>query len=507
MHYGANGGSAHAVSDVANATGDVSINGQNITYTPFNRVTSIIENGYEEVFTYDANYNRVMSVLRNGTTLVNQRFYIGGCEYNNSSSPQFVSYICGGDGLAAIISDADVYYTYKDNQNSILTVTDNTGDIVAQQGFDAWGRYRNPATGLCLSYPYASPATPSWLHRGYTGQEHMNEFDLINLNARLYDPTLSRMLSPDNYVQAPYNTQNYNRYSYCMNNPTNLTDPTGNMYGYDDAIVGGVGFVFGYLGYAYSTGNWASWGDVKAGLTGAVIADGTWNLTLLGGEGLGVTSADIPPTSFSSAWQLSSNFAQNYGIGVASALSSPSDENEYVGAGAKVGNNGQYFLGGIELLGGISAGLSYIGKQGLINENIDNATNTNTLNTPLAAQFSFGGNNNESINFGSVIGSTVNGVGTSLLNSSFSKTNGSWQRLNTWDFEQAGLAGLNSGASNLSAQLILSPRTNRQYVNNVNGVYLTNTGEGLHLLYQNLGQPGISGIANLGFKELFNMKL
>jgi hypothetical protein len=48
------------------------------------------------------------------------------------------------------------------------------------------------------------------------------------MNARLYDPTLARMLSPDNLVGDPTNSQAYNRYSYVWNNPLKYTDPTGN---------------------------------------------------------------------------------------------------------------------------------------------------------------------------------------------------------------------------------------------------------------------------------------
>jgi hypothetical protein len=40
------------------------------------------------------------------------------------------------------------------------------------------------------------------------------------------------MLSPDPYVQVPEYSQNFNRYSYVLNNPLNLTDPTGfNWFG------------------------------------------------------------------------------------------------------------------------------------------------------------------------------------------------------------------------------------------------------------------------------------
>ncbi len=36
-----------------------------------------------------------------------------------------------------------------------------------------------------------------------------------------------RFLSPDNHIQDPFNTQNFNRYGYVLNNPLTLTDPSG----------------------------------------------------------------------------------------------------------------------------------------------------------------------------------------------------------------------------------------------------------------------------------------
>jgi hypothetical protein len=47
------------------------------------------------------------------------------------------------------------------------------------------------------------------------------------MNGRLYDPLLGRMLSTDNNVQLPDFTQNFNRYSYALNNPLVYTDPDG----------------------------------------------------------------------------------------------------------------------------------------------------------------------------------------------------------------------------------------------------------------------------------------
>ena len=113
-----------------------------------------------------------------------------------------------------------------------MAITDADGAILEKRQFDAWGALikvqdgaGNNLNGLIL------------LDRGYTGHEHLPSlgeglgvgFGLINMNGRLYDPKLHRFLQPDNYVQDPSNTQNYNRYGYCINNPLKYTDPSGEI--------------------------------------------------------------------------------------------------------------------------------------------------------------------------------------------------------------------------------------------------------------------------------------
>jgi hypothetical protein len=50
------------------------------------------------------------------------------------------------------------------------------------------------------------------------------------MNGRIYDPTLGRFLQADPHIQAPMNSQNYNRYSYVLNNPMSYTDPSGYLF-------------------------------------------------------------------------------------------------------------------------------------------------------------------------------------------------------------------------------------------------------------------------------------
>ncbi len=134
--------------------------------------------------------------------------------------------LVGGDGLAAvyIISNGvgTMYYVSKDYLGNIMLLTRDNGTVAEEYSYDAWGRRRSPT-----DWTNYNVSAPSLLYRGYTGHEHLDEFTLINMNGRVYDPLVGRFLSPDNYVQAPGNTQSYNRYSYCLNNPLKYIDPNG----------------------------------------------------------------------------------------------------------------------------------------------------------------------------------------------------------------------------------------------------------------------------------------
>ena len=98
-----------------------------------------------------------------------------------------------------------------------------------RQSFDSWGERRNPNTLATYRDSDADPFRSSAqdYDRGYTGHEQLDDSGLIHMNGRIYDPELGRMLSPDPVVQVPEYSQNFNRYSYVMNNPLNMTDPTG----------------------------------------------------------------------------------------------------------------------------------------------------------------------------------------------------------------------------------------------------------------------------------------
>ncbi|MEA1897897.1 MAG: RHS repeat-associated core domain-containing protein, partial [Bacteroidota bacterium] len=220
----------HAVEEISNNPGTISELPQNILYTPFNKIKYISENGNDQEmhFDYGPNYNRKKVQYRENASLISTKYYLGNYEKKISgSNTQEIHYIAGGDGLAAmyIIEDGTgtMYYVFKDHLGSPTAILNESTMFVDYYSYDAWGRRRNPDN---WSYDNI-PAAFFDFNRGFTGHEHIDEFGLINMNGRVYDPVLGRFLSPDNYVQLPDFTQNFNRYSYAWNNPLVYTDPSG----------------------------------------------------------------------------------------------------------------------------------------------------------------------------------------------------------------------------------------------------------------------------------------
>lgn len=120
----------------------------------------------------------------------------------------------------------DYRYLLGDHLGSTDTLVDEQGVVKERLSFDPHGN-RRVAEGAGVWITAVSNYQAANTTHGFTGHEHIDHAEIVHMNGRLYDPILGRMLSPDPIVQELYNLQNLNRYTYVLNNPLSLTDPTG----------------------------------------------------------------------------------------------------------------------------------------------------------------------------------------------------------------------------------------------------------------------------------------
>lgn len=224
----------YAISGVTLTSGNIPIWNQEVEYTSFSRPKSISENGYIADFSYSADYERTKMAISHDNNNVITRYYMGDCyELEVTPTGNKERLYLGGDYYSApavLVKEngtEKIYNILRDNLGSITHIIAPDDSLVQELSYDAWGRLRNPAT-LQVFEPGKEPEL--FLGRGYTGHEHLTQFGLINMNARLYDAALGRFLSPDPYVQMPDFSQSFNRYSYCMNNPLKYVDKDGKSF-------------------------------------------------------------------------------------------------------------------------------------------------------------------------------------------------------------------------------------------------------------------------------------
>ena len=215
---------------------------QSITYNAFKKPVSIHEKGHGRVdFEYGPLMNRSVAYYGGEDVDTDKRDYE---KYYSAITPveivkdktnntvKVITYV-GGDAYTAPIahienkvgstSQSEFTYLHRDHLGSIMAISDDSGAVIEKTHYGAWGEiaeYWDTKGNTSLGYS-------SLLGRGYTGHEHFASVGLIHMNGRMYDAKLRRFLSPDNYIQDPFNTQSFNRYGYVWNNPLKFNDPSG----------------------------------------------------------------------------------------------------------------------------------------------------------------------------------------------------------------------------------------------------------------------------------------
>lgn len=213
-----------------------------ISYTGFNKVEYILQTDKTpggpiynlDIFYGPDNLRRKTELSGLFGEIVETKYFVSSnyeIEIDNDGNQRQLHYLSASDGTFAIYEWESMpmqepvkkmYYIHKDHLGSYETISDEDGLIVEKLSFDPWGRRRNPDT-----WSYDNTPTNHLFDRGFTGHEHLDIFGLVNMNGRVYDAWVGSFLSPDPILSLPGNSQNYNRYSYALNNPLKYIDPSG----------------------------------------------------------------------------------------------------------------------------------------------------------------------------------------------------------------------------------------------------------------------------------------
>jgi len=147
----------------------------------------------------------------------------------SKESEQVTYFVPGESGRIAALrrtpgeDDYSILYLHSTHNGSASVVTDEAGLVVERQDFDPFGRKRP------LEWTPGSPMTGDQadVDIGFTGHRKVEDYGLIDMGGRHYDPHLGRFASPDPVLAAPGSSQGYDPFAYVFNDPLSFTDPSG----------------------------------------------------------------------------------------------------------------------------------------------------------------------------------------------------------------------------------------------------------------------------------------
>ena len=198
----------------------------NFTYDGYGRRTS-------KVYSYDSNpgstsdysymYTTTYDYDTSGRliheTCVEATTYTGG-----STSTRDITYLYDESGIIGAIQKRgtveETFYFDKNIKGDVVGIYSSSGTQIAKYSYDAWGNCTISSSSN-LTIAKANP----FRYRGYYFDA---ESGFYFLNARYYNPTWRRFISPDDTAYLdPDTPSGLNLYAYCNNDPVNYSDPSG----------------------------------------------------------------------------------------------------------------------------------------------------------------------------------------------------------------------------------------------------------------------------------------
>ena len=154
----------------------------------------------------------------------------------------------------ARINGSEKRIFHKDHLGSSTAITDMNGNEVEISNYMPFGSLRSHSGSYVSDYKF-------------TDQELDDSTGLYNYGARMYDPVIGRFVTADTIVQNLSDPQTLNRYSYCRNNPLVYVDPSGHLFGIDDAVI---------IAFAATVVKGAAIGAAIGGTMAAVTGGDVW---------------------------------------------------------------------------------------------------------------------------------------------------------------------------------------------------------------------------------------
>lgn len=212
------GGKALTYDGVGNL---LSYDGVTFNWTRGRRLSGVTKaDGTKVAYTYNHNGQRVSKTVGG---VKHTYFYSGNLLMREKASglDMRFSYNSVGNPVSILYNNVEYYYV-KNLQGDIIGLINAAGTWVVEYSYDVWGNIRSVFGSMASTLGQDNPIR-------YRGYYYDAETKLYYVSSRYYSPELCRFINPDNGISGVGgDTRGCNLFSYCLNNPVNMSDPGGN---------------------------------------------------------------------------------------------------------------------------------------------------------------------------------------------------------------------------------------------------------------------------------------
>ena len=192
------------------------------TWTSGRKLQTSSDNGVNSFYAYNADGQRIKKIC-SGT--IYNYYYSDGALVRQTGGGNTIDFLYDENGsVYSIVYNGTQYYLVKNLQGDVTQIRSVYGTVLVEYAYDAWGNV------LDISGTYASTLGQNNPIR-YRGYYYDSETSLYYLNSRYYDPAMRRFINADDidFLGTDEGLLSYNLFAYCLNDPVNRTDDSGNL--------------------------------------------------------------------------------------------------------------------------------------------------------------------------------------------------------------------------------------------------------------------------------------
>lgn len=177
-------------------------------------------------YLYNTDGQRVFKTVNGVTT---EYFYNGNVLAGQKTGNDTIVFMYDNSGnyFGFTYNDTEYYYV-KNAQNDVVAIVESSNkSVIAKYQYDAWGNVVSvtDADGNEITDSTHIANVNPLRYRSYYFDR---ETGFYYLNSRYYSPEICRFLNADGYASTNQGLLGSKMFAYCLNNPVNFHDPSGN---------------------------------------------------------------------------------------------------------------------------------------------------------------------------------------------------------------------------------------------------------------------------------------